>query len=138
MTDKNKDPVFAWRLNEEDEKQDESTLYAYRREGWMYIFICLALRRPLPPLCLISRKFPHKIKEVKNKKETAQFVQGVLLGFISIPICVHFNISTLAWFYIFLLVIGAPMWIPMIAVFVFKRLDRLREKIKHSSSHTPT
>ena len=134
MTSKNKDPVFAWRLNAWDKK--DKSLYAYRREGWMYIFICLVLRKPLPALCVISRKFPQKIKEIEDKKDSKRFIVGVLLSFLTIPVCVKLSIATTDWFYIFMFSLCSPHCIPSIAVYVFERIDSLREKIKGFKSHT--
>ena len=121
MSDTNKKLDFAWRYT------DDPNTYVYRREGWMYILFCLLLRRPLPPLRVVSKKlFPDKVKEIEDKKEKAQFLIGVLLVFLSIPVCTHFNTSTTTSSYIIFLCIGIPCWIPGIAVFVFKRLDRLK------------
>ena len=87
MSDTNKKLDFAWRYT------DDPNTYVYRKEGWMYILFCLLLRRPLPPLRVVSKKlFPDKVKEIEDKKEKAQFLIGVLLVFLSIPVCVHFNI----------------------------------------------
>ena len=133
MSNSNKQLDFAWRYT------DDPNTYVYRREGWMYILFRLLLRRPLPPLRVINKKiFPDKVKEVEKNKGNAQVQIGFLLAFLSIPVCAHFNTSIITFSYIIFLCIGIPCWIPDIAVFIFKRLERLREKIKRSNSHTST